>query len=126
MSITPQKLQEEVKAAFEKGLTNVPGVDGLALWNEHVKSADLGTEADSPIGKWKKPTDPEAEFVKTADETAEDDPKWEPRHFESQPARIRLKKPCTRRRLAQIWFNLGSAGEKFEDHPLERYVEEFF
>lgn len=109
-------MEEICAAAHSLGRTNT-GTDGLALWNGFKANLE---DAETEVGTWTDLTDAERLVLDDADSLANDHPRWLEAHYRSQPHRIRDRKPPTKARLAQVYFNLGSAGAPLE--PLEKFI----
>jgi hypothetical protein len=117
------------------GIDNKKGINGLALFKKH--SSDLDDK--EKIGTWVEPKEWEKKDVAKADKIPNDDLNWEIRHFETQPARIRMHKQPTEKRIFQIYYNIASREirtgrfskqdhvDLFEIHPIEKYINfDFF
>jgi hypothetical protein len=96
-----------IKEALDLGKINTRSRNGKKLWGEFVRSHNL---TDWIIGHWILVTKDEMEIIKKADKMNRNDPLWLDKYFESQIYRIRLEKPASAKRIAQIAFSWTSSG----------------
>ena len=108
-----------LKCAHTLGQVNTEN-NGREMWRSFVETLDLD---DTPIGTWVKFHPMWIEIIKFADAMSPENPKWKQFYYRTQPYRIRQHEVPSLRSLAQIYFNLGSAGIRFDDFPIEEFIQ---
>ena len=121
MTNTTETIDATIKLALELGVANRQegGKGGQKMWDKFIEEHHL---TDEIIGMWIGVSIHQEWLVAQADSLPEDDPDWLQEHFKSQPHRIRLKKPASLRRIAQIAFNWTSAGNPAEKFDMAHYI----